>query len=274
MVGMNFFRRGTLALMTAAVALLCSCNGLGPDIPDPEIPADRIIAYTASEQTSPFATGAFLATIKENNFTPELEGGRGEIVFESTVYMIGPIAFRGRTTLWTIDVPSEVSAIGKNAFDGCSALRRVELLGDKITLLGESAFKGCESLEAFAIPDGVVEVPIDTFYNCKSLTELTIGSGVTDIYDQAFYGCSSLARVEIPANVTFVGNKCFDGATALREVVIQGNRVLDIGSRAFVGNKAQEVANLTIRVPASMLNAYRTSFLWEAYVDCLEAIVE
>ncbi|MBR4851871.1 MAG: leucine-rich repeat domain-containing protein [Tidjanibacter sp.] len=271
---MNLFRKGALSLMTAAVALLCSCSGFGPDLPEPEIPADQIIAYTAAEQTGPFATGAFLATLKENNFTPEGEGGCGEMIFESTVYMAGAMAFMGRTALWTIDLPAQVASIGNKAFEGCTALRRVEMLGDKVTILGSNAFYGCTSLEEFHIPDGVMEIFNDTFYNCKSLRTLTLGAGVEYIGDQAFYGCSSLESVEIPERVTFVGNRCFDGATSLREVIIRGNRVLDIGSRAFVGNKAQELTNLTIRVPASLLKDYRSSFFWEAYVDCLAPIEE
>ena len=68
--------------VVAVGALLCGCNG--PDIPtpEPEVPAERIIAYTASEKIAPFATGAFMARIQDNLFTPEDNGGSGEIIFE------------------------------------------------------------------------------------------------------------------------------------------------------------------------------------------------
>ena len=144
---MKSWRKILWSVLTVAVAMLCSCNG-GPDVPEPEIPDNQIIAYTASELTAPFATGAFMAKIKTNRFTPyaSAEGGSGEIIFESPVFMVGAIAFRGCTALWTIDLPVDVEAIGRSAFDGCTNLRRVELLGDKITLLGEGAFSGCQDL--------------------------------------------------------------------------------------------------------------------------------
>ncbi|MBR2424929.1 MAG: leucine-rich repeat domain-containing protein [Tidjanibacter sp.] len=266
---MKSWRKILWSVLTVAVAMLCSCNG-GTDVPEPEIPDNQIIAYTASELTAPFATGAFMARIKDNRFTPyaSAEGGSGEIIFESPVFMVGALAFRERTTLWTIDLPVDVGAIGKSAFAGCRNLRRVELLGDKITLLGENAFEGCESLEEFVVPDGVREIPIYAFYGCKSLKHITIGSGVVDVYDKAFYGCASLESVEIPQNVTFLGNYCFDGCAQLREVVIRGDRVVDIGSTAFRNCHAE----LTIRVPSAMLENYRKNELWESYLDRLQPI--
>ncbi|MBQ2796423.1 MAG: leucine-rich repeat domain-containing protein [Tidjanibacter sp.] len=266
---MKSWRKILWSVLTVAVAMLCSCNG-GPDVPEPEIPDNQIIAYTASELTAPFATGAFMAKIKTNRFTPyaSAEGGSGEIIFESPVFMVGAIAFRGCTALWTIDLPADVEAIGRSAFDGCTNLRRVELLGDKITLLGEGAFSGCTSLEEFVVPEGVKEIASKTFYGCKGLKYITFGSGVVDVYDKAFYGCSSLERVEIPENVTFLGNYCFDGCEQLREVVIRGDRVVDIGSTTFANCHAE----LTIRVPSAKLEDYEKSVLWQTYLDRLQPI--
>lgn len=255
------------SLLTMAVAMLCGCNG-GPDLPEPEIPAERIITYTAAEKTTPFATGAFMSRIKENRFTPEGEGGYGELIFESPVFMVGAIAFRGCTSLWTIELPVEVASIGNNAFDGCTALRRVDYLGDKITILGTEAFSGCESLEEFVVPDGVKEIFNKTFYNCKSLTRIELGEGVADIYDKVFYGCESLVSVVFPANVMFVGNNCFEGGRSLREVTILGERVLEVSPTCFKGCHEE----LTIFVPATMLESYRSS--WTSYTDRLQAIAE
>lgn len=256
-----------LAVVSVGV-LLCGCNGPDIPVPEPEIPAERIIAYTASEQTAPFATGAFMARIQENRFTPEGEGGYGEIVFESPVFAIGNIAFMNCTSLWSVEIPSEVTMIGRKAFEGCKSLQRVDILGDKIVTIGSEAFLNCESLEEITIPDEVVEISVHTFDGCKSLRTINFGTGVTDIYDKAFYGCESLEVLDIPANVIFLGNNCFDGAESLQEVYIRGDRVLDIGYKAFSDAKT----DLRIYVPADLVDEYKANTLWSTYVNNLHPL--
>ncbi len=264
----SWSRRVLWPVMTVAVgALLCGCNG-NSDVPEPEIPANRIITYTASEQTNPFATGAFMARIQDNHFTPEGEGGSGEIIFESPVFAVGNIAFLNCTTLWSVEIPSEVTMIGKRAFEGCKSLRRVAILGDKISVIDSDAFRGCEMLEEFSVPEGVKEIPLNTFNGCKSLKRIDFGIGVADIADKAFYGCKSLEVLDIPANITYLGNNCFDGAESLQEVYIRGDRVLDIGYRAFSDAKT----DLRIYVPADLVDEYKANTLWSTYVNNLHPL--
>lgn len=256
--------------VVAVGALLCGCNG--PDIPtpEPEVPAERIIAYTASEKIAPFATGAFMARIQDNLFTPEDNGGSGEIIFESTVFAIGNIAFLNCTSLWSVEIPSEVTMIGKKAFEGCKSLRRVDILGNKIVTIGSEAFLNCESLEEIVIPDEVVELAVYTFSGCKSLRNIEFGAGVADVLDRAFCGCKSLEVLNIPANVVFLGNNCFEGAESLKEVYISGDRVLEIGHKAFSEAKSE----LKIYVPADLVDDYKKNVLWSTYVNNLYAMAE
>ena len=251
--------------VVAVGALLCGCNGPDIPVPEPEIPAERIIAYTASEKTAPFATGAFMARIQDNHFTPEGEGGSGEIIFESPVFSVGNIAFLNCTSLWSIQLPSEVTMIGKRTFEGCKALRRVDILGNKIVTIGSEAFLNCESLEEFAVPDGITELATYTFSGCKSLQYINFGTGVKDVLDKAFYGCESLEMLDIPENVIFLGNNCFDGAESLKEVYVRGDRVLEIGYRTFSDAKSE----LKIYVPADLLDDYKKNIFWSTYVDNL-----
>ncbi len=249
-------------------ALLCGCNGPDIPVPEPEIPAERIIAYTAKEKTAPFATGAFMARIQDNRFTPEGEGGSGEIIFESPVFAIGNIAFLNCTSLWSVEIPSEVTMIGKKAFEGCKSLRRVDILGDKIVTIGSEAFMNCESLEDITIPDEVVEIATHTFDGCKSLRNINFGTGVKDVYDKAFYGCESLEVLDIPANVIFLGNNCFEGAKSLKEVYVRGDRVLEIGYMAFAAAKSE----LKIYVPADLMDDYKKNIFWSTYVGNLHPL--
>ena len=68
-------------------------------------------------------------------------------------------------------IPTEVNAIGKNAFSGCNTLTDVEI-PNTVTSIGESAF-----------------------YNCMALKSITIPSSIKSIGDWAFTGCLNLKAV-------------------------------------------------------------------------------
>ncbi len=88
-------------------------------------------------------------------------------------------------------IPNEVTAIGADAFSGCSALTAITI-PDGVTEIGKGAFYGCSSLIAVTIPDGVTEIGYSTFGNCKKLSFVSIPSSVTTIGDYAFYQCNAL----------------------------------------------------------------------------------
>lgn len=59
--------------------------------------------------------------------------------------MIGPNAFRGCSSLTSINIPNGVISIGGFAFYGCSSLPNVTI-GNKVTSIGDYAFEDCSSL--------------------------------------------------------------------------------------------------------------------------------
>ncbi len=157
-----------------------------------------------------------------------------------------------------INIPTSTTSIGTYAFDGCSALLRLNStvdgvfnvpesvteikscaftncllaetinLGDDVTAIRTYAFSGCKSLTAFIIPTTVEIIESYAFNGCISIMkinstvdgELNIPTSVKTIGSYAFKGLAGITKVTIPNNVTSLGTAMFDGCTCIEEVTL------------------------------------------------------
>jgi hypothetical protein len=122
----------------------------------------------------------------------------------SQVSSLGKSAFEFCSSLQSICIPSSVEMIAKSCFNYCEKLSALTFEpGCQISILGESAFSSCSSLHSICIPSSVQMIATSCFNYCRNLSELTFesGSDLGTLGDYAFADCSSLQSIPIPASL-------------------------------------------------------------------------
>ena len=85
---------------------------------------------------------------------------------------------------------------------------------------------------------------------------------VTCIGDSAFYSCAGLTSVTIPNSVTSIRNAAFANCIELAEVYCYAKQVPTTGNDVF---KDSYINYVTLYVPASAVNAYKTTAPWREF---------
>lgn len=169
-----------------------------------------------------------------------------------TVTAIGDGAFRSRTDITSIFLPSELKLIGRNAFMNCTNLVSV-VMPDTVTSIGEYAFYktaitsvsipksmtsvndyafyGCDKMEKLSIPANTTCIGNYSFAHCTSLKAVTIPDNVTEIKAGAFYNCTSMTKFDIGKGVRVIGSYSFENVGLISQFIPQS--VTYIGTNAF-----------------------------------------
>ena len=104
-------------------------------------------------------------------------GNGGDIVIPDTVTMIAPEAFKGNDNVTSVTIPGSVSAIGYNAFEGCTALERI-IFADPVD--------GAEMV-----------IRVNAFIDCPKLYDVEIPATATYVTANVFKGCTSLEAIKV-----------------------------------------------------------------------------
>ncbi|WP_455635863.1 leucine-rich repeat domain-containing protein, partial [Parabacteroides sp.] len=166
---------------------------------------------------------------------------------------IGPEAFMKNAMLTSITIPSKVTKIGSDAFNG-TALTGIDL-PSTLQEIGSSAFYGIKTLTSVTIPAQVETLGSEVFYNSgltsvkflgnkievfsakafgqTPLTDITIPDGVKTIKQEAFNFCGELESVTIPGSVTTIEKWAFLDAPKLTKITYLGKTEPDIADQTF-----------------------------------------
>lgn len=89
---------------------------------------------------------------------------------------------------------------------------------ENVTIIGRNAFSDCSSLVQVKIPKGVTVIESCAFQNCNNLSDIEIPVSITTIESLAFSGCENLKEIEIPAEVNEIVYNAFEVCTSLTKI--------------------------------------------------------
>lgn len=144
-----------------------------------------------------------------------------------TVTKVG--GFKNNTAITSVTIPSTVTEISNDAFNGCTALTSVTFAtGSKLTTIGNQAFYKATSLTGMTLPSGVTTIGENAFYNTQALTTVTISATLSNLSNAAFKKCLSLQTVVIESTYTKTSlpTELFYGCTNLKSVLIKSGTSL------------------------------------------------
>jgi len=175
----------------------------------------------------------------------------------SSVTRISNDAFNGCSGLSSITIPSSVTTIGNNAFNDCTSLSSITI-PTSVTSIGDTAFAYCSGLSSvtFNSPSRVTTIGNNAFQGCTSLSSITIPPSVTSI-GSVFGGCTSLSSITIPTSVTSIGITAFLGCTSLSSITIPPS-VTSIGNAAFY--ICTSLSSVTFDSPSSVTSIGQDAF--------------
>ncbi len=108
----------------------------------------------------------------------------------------------------------------------------------------------------------VKEIEMTAFAGYKKVTSVVISEGVTEIGMSAFDGCSGLQRVHLPSTLKKIEADAFSSCKNLKEIRCDATAVPNTESGVF---KETKVENVTLIVPSSAIQAYKSSPVWKKF---------
>ena len=210
-------------------------------------------------------TNSMFTNVKYNlntsNYTATAEAASssisGETVIMDKVYV--------GTTAYTV---KEIAEMG---FELCHITTVV--IAEGITIIGRNAFDGCDYLERIQIPNTVTSIGISAFPDCYKLERIKLPSELTIINDNMLSCCEILAKIEIPANVTKIGADAFYACESLTSITIYSTTppvLVEPDYSNYFNYAFNETNNCPIYVPSASVNAYKSA--WTLYADRIFAI--
>lgn len=109
--------------------------------------------------------------------------------------------------------------IGKGAFKGCTSLETVEL-PNSLEIIGSTVFSE-SGLKQITLPEGVTTIGVQAFMNCAQLESISISESVTVINTNAFTGCLSMKSIFIPKTAMLEGTIIFKGWTKDQTIYLE-----------------------------------------------------
>jgi hypothetical protein len=127
-----------------------------------------------------------------------------------------------------------------------------------------------DKLVSLVLPETATRVGWHNFHDCVNLRTVTFPPRLRSIGDYAFQGCASLEAADLPSDIRTIGAGGFSGCSSLRTLIVRASSPPTLGSGALSGCPA----DLSIRVPAASVAAYKANIGWNTYAAQISALAE
>ena len=180
-----------------------------------------------------------------NNGTATAKISLKAITLPSTITTIGKNAFQGCAGLTEIAIPTSVTAINNSAFLDCNNLTTITGF-DGVKTISDFAFNNCGALVNFSFPSTLVSIETYAFSG-TGLKTVILNEGLTHVAARAFLSCTSVDSISIPSTLDSLNQEVFSLCHKLRSFHIPSTLTY-IGPSAFTSSGLQD----TLIIPSTV----------------------
>jgi len=183
-------RAGSLIYLPSELSAYTGYSGY----PFPATNRDRSYYRTVSFTTNPLLTLGLSSgnptSTTSHTSTTQIHAAIQEgviVIGDGTTNITNP-AGNGSLNLISVNIPSTVTTISRNAFNGCGALTYVTFSENShLTTIGQNAFRDCTMIHDIKLPDTLTTIGQDAFKLCNNLATISIPYNVNSIGSGAFH---------------------------------------------------------------------------------------
>ena len=188
-------------------------------------------------------------------------GLKGDLVIPKSLTVIPSYAFYICKFEGRLQLHDGITDIGTHAFYDNGFIGELEL-PKSLVGLGDGNFYGNYFSVSFKIPKGLLSISSAAFANCAFTGEAEIPEGVTCIHSSGFSSCINLQKIILPSSLEVIDVGAFQYCASLRVVECKGTIPPVVNESAFDGVPLED---LTVIVPGSALNNYKSSESWSGF---------
>ena len=169
----------------------------------------------------------------------------------------------------TFDSRNDCNAILNTQLNSLIVGCKNTVIPTSVTTIGSNAFNGCSQLESIDIPASVTSIENDAFAGCMSLKNVSLPSSLTQLGSWVFSNCSALESITFPALLTAIEDYVLMGCESLKEVhsLIMDPSVIK-NPNIFCNDEVYQAA--TLYVPVGTLEVYQATTGWKDFFNIQE----
>lgn len=165
-------------------------------------------------------------------------------------------------SLRVLAVPKSVVTYGSQIAYS-TKIKRIKTSG--INAIGDRTYGSLLGLKELTLEEGITRIPTGMCQYTPAMRRISIKGAITSIGTNAFYGCESLVSIKIPGSPNSIGASAFTYCYSLKVCDLTDCTAVPTlaNANAFTGIPD----DCEIRVPASLVDAWKAATNWSTYAD-------